>query len=49
VVNVQKRGYELFQQASVQPVVDFGRLEIVLVITNFKPVNIAPLVPTTTP
>ncbi|RME91263.1 MAG: rod shape-determining protein MreC [Anaerolineae bacterium] len=49
VVNVRKRDYELFQQATVQPVVDFARLEIVLVITNFKPVDITPLIPETTP
>jgi rod shape-determining protein MreC len=45
VLNVRKRDYELFQQASIQPVVAFTRLEIVLVITNFRPVNIEPLVP----
>jgi rod shape-determining protein MreC len=41
--------YELFQQATVQPSVDFSRLSIVLVITNFRPVDISPLVPNTTP
>ena len=46
VVNVRSRDFDLFQQASVQPVVDFNRLEIVLVIVNFKPVDFAPLVPT---
>jgi len=49
VINVRKREADLFQQAFVQPVVDFTRLEIVLVITNFRPVNIEPLVPITTP
>ncbi len=49
VLNVRKRDYELFQQASIQSVVDFARLEIVLVITNFRPVDISPLVPATTP
>jgi hypothetical protein len=28
-----------------QPVVDFNRLEIVLVIVNFEPVDISPLIP----
>jgi rod shape-determining protein MreC len=37
--------FELFQQATVQPAVDFTRLDIVLVITNFRPVDITPLVP----
>ncbi len=46
VVNVRKREFDLFQQATVQPVVDFNRLQIVLVIVNFKPVDITPLVPT---
>ena len=47
LVNVRRREADLFQAASVQPVVDFSRLQIVLVITNFRPVNIEPLVPIT--
>ena len=43
--NLRKRDYELFQTASVQSAVDFTRLEIVLVIMNFKPVDITPLIP----
>lgn len=46
VVSVRSRETDLFQRAAVQPVVDFSGLEIVLVITNFRPVEIAPLVPT---
>ena len=49
VTNIRKREADLFQEASVQPVVDFSRLSIVLVITNFRPVNTEPLIPTTTP
>ncbi|MCA1899333.1 MAG: rod shape-determining protein MreC [Chloroflexi bacterium] len=45
VVTVRSLEFELFQQATVQPAVDFARLEIVLVITNFRPVDITPLVP----
>ncbi|MBK9926455.1 MAG: rod shape-determining protein MreC [Anaerolineales bacterium] len=45
VVNVRSRDYDLFQQATIQPVVDFNRLQIVLVIVNFKPVDISPLLP----
>jgi rod shape-determining protein MreC len=37
VVSVQQKDYELFQTAEVRPTVDFDRLEIVLVITNFVP------------
>jgi rod shape-determining protein MreC len=49
VVNVRSRDFDLFQQATVQPVVDFNRLEIVLVIVDFKPVDISPLTTPTTP
>jgi rod shape-determining protein MreC len=49
VVNVRKLPAELFQQATVQPAVDFTRLQIVLVITNFRSVDITPLIPATTP
>ncbi|HMB23368.1 MAG: rod shape-determining protein MreC [Chloroflexota bacterium] len=45
VVNVRSRDFDLFQQATVQPVVDFNRLEIVLVIVNFQPVDLSPLIP----
>ena len=45
VVNVRTRDFDLFQQATVQPVVDFNRLQIVLVIINFKPVDFSPLIP----
>jgi rod shape-determining protein MreC len=45
VTGVRSRDNDLFQTASVQPVVDFSQLEIVLVITNFRPVDTAPLTP----
>ena len=45
VVNFRSRDFDLFQQATVQTVVDFNRLQIVLVIVNFKPVDISPLIP----
>jgi len=45
VVNIRSRDFDLFQQATIQPVVDFNRLQVVLVIVNFKPVDITPLVP----
>ena len=45
VVNVRSRDFDLFQQATIQPVVDFNHLSVVLVIVNFKPVDIAPLMP----
>jgi rod shape-determining protein MreC len=46
VTGVRRRDYDLFQRASVQPVVDFNKLEIVLIIINFRPVDISPLIPT---
>jgi rod shape-determining protein MreC len=46
VTGIRRMETEIFQQASVQPVVDFSRLEIVLIITNFRPVDIEPLLPT---
>jgi rod shape-determining protein MreC len=49
VVTTRSLEFELFQQATVQSAVDFSRLEIVLVITNFRPVDIAPLEPQTIP
>jgi len=45
ITGVRSQDYDLFQSASVQPVVDFAHLEIVLVISNFQPVDIAPLTP----
>lgn len=45
VTSVRSQDYDLFQSASVQPVVDFQQLDIVLVITNFQPVDISPLIP----
>jgi len=45
VVNILTRDFDLFQQAAVQPVVDFNRLQIVLVIVNFKPVDFSTLKP----
>jgi rod shape-determining protein MreC len=41
VTAVHKRDIELFQQAEIKPTVDFDRLEIVLVLTSFEPVEMA--------
>jgi rod shape-determining protein MreC len=49
VVTIRTLEFELFQQATVQPAVDFSRLEIVLVIINFRPVDITPLLPLPSP
>ena len=39
VVAVHQRDIEMFQQAQVRPTVDFNRLEKVLVITDFQPLQ----------
>ena len=44
VSNVRREATALFQTASVQPAVDFTRLQILLVIVNFEPVNLEPLI-----
>lgn len=49
VVSVRKLESELFQEAAIQPNVEFNRLQFVLVITNFKPVDLTPLIPTPGP
>ncbi len=45
VSGVRRYPSALFQTASVQPVVDFSALEVVLVIKNFRAVDISPLIP----
>jgi rod shape-determining protein MreC len=45
VAGIRSRDQDLFQSGTIQPVVDFNKLEIVLVITNFKPIEINPLIP----
>lgn len=45
VSTVRRQDFDLFQTASVQTAVNFSQLEIVLVIVNFLPVDITPLIP----
>jgi rod shape-determining protein MreC len=45
VLNTRRQDADLFQQAVIQPIVDFAQLKIVLIITDFRPVDITPLVP----
>ncbi len=40
VISIRKRDYDLFQQATIQPLVDFENLEVVLIITNFQTFSI---------
>jgi rod shape-determining protein MreC len=46
VSSVRRKETDMFQVGVVQSIVDFSRLDIVLVITNFRPVDIGPLIPT---
>ena len=41
---VQRQDYEVLQKAILSPAVDFSRLEIVLVIVDFRPVDLSPLI-----
>jgi rod shape-determining protein MreC len=49
VVSVRRLQSELFQQAAIQPNVDYNQLQFILLITNFKPVDITPLIETPGP
>jgi rod shape-determining protein MreC len=44
VNTVRQSATALFQTATVQPVVDFTRLEVVLIIVNFQPLDLGPLI-----
>ena len=47
---VEKQAYEVVQRAELTSAVDFNRLEIVLIIVNFQPIDFGPfLQPTPTP
>lgn len=39
ITEVERRDYELYQTAKVQPTADFDHLELVFVITDFEPVE----------
>ena len=39
ITEVERKDYDLYQVASVQPTVDFDHLEAVLVITGFEPIE----------
>lgn len=46
ILSVRKRETDLFQTASVQPAANLSGLRAILVITNFRPVDVTPLQPT---
>lgn len=45
VASIRGSATALFQQAAVQPAVDFSRLNFVLVIVDYRSIDIAPLLP----
>jgi len=49
VTDIQQESYALFQSATVRPAVDFARLEIVLVITEFEQIPVDEATPAATP
>jgi rod shape-determining protein MreC len=46
VLNVRQQVAQIFQEATVRAAVEFDRLEIVLVLSNFTPANLTPFQPT---
>jgi rod shape-determining protein MreC len=46
VTGVLNQANDLFQEGSIQSSVDFNNLGVVLIITNFRPLDINPLIPT---
>jgi rod shape-determining protein MreC len=42
VVEIRQRDFEIFQQAVIRPTVDFDRLELVMVVTSFDPLEFVP-------
>ena len=42
VVEITQRDIDVFQNATVQPTVDFSRLELVMIVTNFDPLETTP-------
>jgi rod shape-determining protein MreC len=39
ITEVERKDYELYQSAVVRPTVDFDHLEVVLIVTDFKPIR----------
>ena len=46
VVDVRQKDVDVFQEAIVRPTVNFGRLEFVMVVTNFDPFESVPFLDT---
>jgi rod shape-determining protein MreC len=39
IIEVERKDYELYQSATVYPTVDFDRLEAVIIVTDFEPIE----------
>jgi rod shape-determining protein MreC len=49
IASVRSRAYDVFQEAEVLPLVDLDNIEIVMVITDFTPTDLTPLLSTPIP
>jgi rod shape-determining protein MreC len=45
VITVRQFENELFQTATIQPIIDYSQLQAVLIIINFRPIDTSPLLP----
>lgn len=45
IISVRRRDFELFQEAVISPAVNFDELEVVLVITSFRPLPLEEIAP----
>ena len=49
IASVRSRAYDVFQEAEVLPLVDLDSVEIVMIITDFTPTDLNPLLSTPIP
>ena len=49
IASVRSRAYDVFQEAEVLPLVNLDKIEIVMIITDFTPTELNPLISTPIP
>lgn len=49
IAEIEKLDIELYQRALLRPAVDFGRMEVVLILTDFEPSPLDESAPETGP
>tara|TARA_Y100000590_G_scaffold281249_1_gene316352 strand:+ start:883 stop:1617 length:735 start_codon:yes stop_codon:yes gene_type:complete len=49
IASVRSRAYDVFQEAEVLPLVNLDKIDIVMVITDFTPTELSPLISTPIP